>query len=97
MPYAQLPRTLLLLDPTSLLQLNGTTTASYWHSTGLYASPGTVVTVTLPNSLLASAGSITYLVGCHTDGIWHKEEWTRMPEMTRRWVISSAKAAKAGC
>ena len=68
------------------MQLNGTTTTSYWQSTGLYASPGTVVTVTLPDALLASAGGITYQIGCHTDGIWHKADWPRVPEMTRRWV-----------
>jgi hypothetical protein len=47
---------------------------------------GTVVTVELPNALLPYATSITYQIGCHTDGIWGKTEWTRMPEMVRRWA-----------
>ena len=86
----------LLIHPDCLPQLNGTTTSSYWHSTGLYASPGTVVTVTLPNSLLPSTGAISFLVGCHTDGIWHKADWPRMPEMTRRWVASSVEGVQQG-
>jgi hypothetical protein len=55
---------------------------------------GKVVNVTLPKALLPYASSIAFQIGCHTDGIWDKTEWTRMPEMVRWWVVG-ARAAPA--
>ena len=57
-----------------------------WHSTGLYAAPGEVVTLTLPDAAADSGFHIR--VGAHTDGIWKRPEWTRMPEISRRFAVS---------
>ena len=58
-----------------------------WHSTGLYAAPGELVTVTVPDAVVASGG-FHVRVGAHTDGIWPRHEWKRMPEISRRFSIS---------
>ena len=60
-----------------------------WHSTGLYAAPGERVTVTMPASV-AAAGGFQVRVGAHTDGIWLRPDWTRMPEITRSFPVSAA-------
>jgi len=47
-----------------------------WHSTGLYAAPGSTVTVTVPKELAVSSGAaISVRIGCHQDGLWNKPEW----------------------
>ena len=65
------------------------TSVPRWHSTGLYAAPGEVVTVTAPNKVVR-AGGFYVRVGAHSDGIWERDEWTRMPEISRRFRISKA-------
>ncbi len=60
-----------------------------WHSTGLYAAPGELVTVTVPISV-ARAGGAFVRVGAHSDGIWGRPDWTRMPEISRRFAIDDA-------
>ncbi len=75
------------LRASSTLQLNATVVDSYWQSTGLYAAPGTVVTVTLPPALAALAATklINLQIGCHTDRLWKKTDWYRLPEVVRRF------------
>ncbi len=63
--------------------------ARSWHSTGLYAAPGELVTVTVPPAV-AEAGGFHVRVGAHSDTIWHRPEWQRMPEISRRFPISAA-------
>ena len=58
------------------------------HSTGLYAAPGELVTVTVP-AAAAESGALHVLVGAHSDGLWPRAEWTRMPEISRRFAVSS--------
>ena len=65
-----------------------------WHSTGLYAAPGELVTVTVPAEV-AAAGGFRVRVGAHSDRIWHGSEWTRMPEISRRFPISASKTLVA--
>ena len=60
-----------------------------WHSTGLYAAPGELVTVTVP-SAVARTDRLNVRVGAHSDAIWHLSEWKRMPEISRRFPISEA-------
>ena len=59
-----------------------------WHSTGLYAAPGEVVTVTVP-VVVAGSGGFHVRVGAHSDRLWHLSEWERMPEISRSFPISS--------
>ena len=65
-----------------------------WHSTGLYAAPGELVTVTVPTEVAAADG-FHVRVGAHSDRLWHRSEWTRMPEISRRFPISATKTLVA--
>jgi len=51
-----------------------------WHSTGLYAAPGEVIEITLPDT--AAAKGLGLRIGAHTDGIWHHEAWSRWPSIS---------------
>ena len=56
-----------------------------WHSTGLCAAPGEVIEVELP---VESAGQgLAVRIGCHTDTIWHLNQWKRFPEISRAWPL----------
>ena len=57
-----------------------------WHSTGLYAAPGELVTVTVPTEIAKSDG-FGVRVGAHSDRIWRRPEWTRMPAISRYFPI----------
>ena len=65
-----------------------------WHSTGLYAAPGELITVAVP-AMAAESGGFHLRIGAHSDGIWERPEWTRMPEISRRFPISSTKTLVA--
>ncbi len=62
------------------------TRVSEWHGTGLYAAPGTVVTVTLPPE--AAAKGLGVRIGAHTDELWGLGEWDRFPAISRRWPLA---------
>ncbi len=57
-----------------------------WHSTGLYAPPGSIVTLTVPKD----AQSCSVRIGCHTDHLWHLDKWQRVPDISREWKLDSA-------
>lgn len=50
-----------------------------WHSTGLYARPGQVITVSLPAQ--ATHQGLQVRIGSHSDSLWHLKSWSRMPEV----------------
>lgn len=54
-----------------------------WASTGLWAVAGEVVEVDLPGA--ASGDGFGLRIGCHTDTLWDKAEWSRHPEISRRF------------
>ena len=56
-------------------------------STGLYAAPGDVVSVSVPNEIVDSGTLV--LVGAHSDKLWHKEQLHRHPEIVRWWDVDS--------
>lgn len=60
-----------------------------WHSTGLYAVAGEPLTVTIPASAVGRGLSLR--IGCHTDTIWHLNEWRRMPEITKSVRLDQAR------
>lgn len=62
-----------------------------WHSTGLYAAPGEVVTVTIPPSLVG-AGFQVRVNGC-TDNISGKTEWLRSPVVSRIFSLDQETVA----
>ncbi|MES2658218.1 MAG: M60 family metallopeptidase [Verrucomicrobiota bacterium] len=59
-----------------------------WHSTGLYAAPGEVIRVTIPQQ--AANKGVGVRIGCHTDALWHLDQWKRMPEISRRELLKEA-------
>ena len=65
------------------------TTVPRWHSTGLYAAPGELVMVKVA-AAVAAVGGFHVRVGAHSDSIWGRPEWTRMPKISRRFPISTA-------
>lgn len=58
-----------------------------WHSTGLYARPGSIIEVTVPPK--ATNKKISIRIGCHTDVLWSKDEWKRAPEIARNFLITT--------
>ena len=61
-----------------------------WHSTGLYAAPGEIVTVIVPTT--AVHAKLRLRIGCHKDTLWSEKipAWKRVPEITRSFVIAGA-------
>lgn len=63
-----------------------------WHSTGLYAPPGEVITVT-PRGVMSAGTRLR--IGSHTDHLWHLDRWERCPDVVRSWEIPTVSAASA--
>jgi Peptidase M60, enhancin and enhancin-like/N-terminal domain of M60-like peptidases len=51
-----------------------------WHSTGLYAAPGEVVSVKIPSSM--EGRGLGVRIGSHTDTLWNLDSWQRFPEIS---------------
>ncbi len=56
------------------------TSVPEWHGTGLYAAPGEVVLVEIPEG--ATSGGLFVRVGPHTDTLWQLDKWTRFPSIS---------------
>ena len=56
-------------------------------STGLYAAPGEVVTITVEPEIVNSGVKI--LIGAHTDTLWNKDQIHRHPIISRWWDVSN--------
>jgi hypothetical protein len=71
------------------------TAAPGWHSTGLYAAPGEVVTITVPPR--AAGKGLHVRIGCHADGLWRLDAWKRAPAICHHFRLAAAetKAANA--
>lgn len=61
------------------------TRVTQWHSTGLYAAPGEVLTVKLPAA--AAGRGLRLRIGCHTDNLTGSDSWSRVPEITRTFEL----------
>ncbi len=59
-----------------------------WHSTGLYAAPGEVISVTVPAD--AAKKKLRVRIGAHSDQLWQVDSWKRFPEISREFPIDSA-------
>ena len=66
--------------PTVAVTRSVDTAVGGWHSTGLYAAPGSPITVRLGQGV--NPGGMRVRIGCHEDAIWHLREWKRVPEIT---------------
>jgi hypothetical protein len=51
-----------------------------WHGLDLYAPPGEVITITLPEA--ATGHGFEVRIGAHSDRIWHLDKWERYPEIS---------------
>lgn len=60
--------------------------AARWVSTGLYAPPGSVVTITAPDK---ASQSCAVRIGSHTDTLWHLPQWERFPDISMRRPLSA--------
>ncbi|MFL2493931.1 MAG: M60 family metallopeptidase [Candidatus Thalassarchaeum sp.] len=57
-------------------------------TTGLYAAPGEVVTVSFSNHTVDSGTYV--LVGAHSDNLWSKDQLHRHPQIVRWWYVDEA-------
>jgi hypothetical protein len=51
-----------------------------WHSTGLYAAPGALLTVESDDD--GAIAGLAVRIGCHKDTLYGKDRWRRAPEIT---------------
>lgn len=56
-----------------------------WHSTGLYAPPGGVITVTAAD--VRAEQKLAVRIGSHTDRLWALDSWQRCPEICTRTMM----------
>lgn len=59
-----------------------------WHSTGLYAAPGDLITIHAPDPAV-NAG-LRVRINAHTDQLWGHPKWDRSPQISRQFPIASA-------
>lgn len=59
-----------------------------WHGTGLYAAPGELVTVAVPEAAVGQGFKIR--ISGHTDNLKNKSKWLRMPKVSRVFAIDAA-------
>lgn len=59
-----------------------------WHSTGLYAAPGELVTVSLPEA--AGMAGLHVRIGGHSADITIRPDWKRVPQISRRFPVLSS-------
>lgn len=70
---------------TTTIQLD--TGYTRWRPLGLYAPPGEIVTITLPDALVNRGYSIK--VNAHRDNITKRDTWLRMPVVHRSYPINA--------
>ncbi|MCG3133053.1 MAG: hypothetical protein HMLKMBBP_00144 [Planctomycetes bacterium] len=63
-----------------------------WTSTGLWALAGEVVTADVAADAPANLG---LRIGCHTDTLWHLDDWRRHPEISRRFALPPGRTEAA--
>lgn len=80
---AAFPGTVELSAPRVARELTVDLSIPGWHSTGLYAPAGGVVSVRADGS----AAGCTLRIGCHTDQLWHHRVWKRVPDVARDWPL----------
>jgi len=58
-----------------------------WHSTGLYAAPGRLITVQVDEEAVNKGLHVR--IGAHSDKLWNKDVWKRCPDICRRFEITN--------
>jgi hypothetical protein len=64
-----------------------------WVGTGLYAAPGEVITLLVPESAVNHGLSLQ--IGIHTDQLWELDEWSRMPDIVTSKPVKSTEIRAA--
>ncbi|GLC59077.1 hypothetical protein PLESTB_001445200 [Pleodorina starrii] len=59
-----------------------------WRSTGVYAPPGQLITITLRTPTAVKQG-LQVQIGAHTDDLTGKEQWFRVPIAFTRFALNS--------
>ncbi len=57
-----------------------------WTSTGLYAAAGETLTLRVPSAIAEKGYAIR--IGCHSDTLYHLDEWKRAPDITKSISIN---------
>lgn len=65
-----------------------------WHSTGLYAAAGEIITVTIPEKVTSNGYAVR--IGCHSDTLYHLDKWERAPDITRSDTLAATTTKTAG-
>lgn len=73
--------------------LHGNPGSPYWHSTGLYAAAGEVISVTVPESVTEKGLHVR--IGCHSDQLWRSRSWSRSPDICVRNPITQTRTQAA--
>jgi len=71
----------------------GNPRSPYWHSTGLYAIAGKVISVTVPESVTDKG--LHLRIGCHSDQLWRRRSWSRAPDICVRYPITETRTKAA--
>ena len=67
---------------------------SNWLSTGVYAPPGAVLTVTVPSTVTLD-GSLWAQIGVHSESLLNKASWCRQPyQMVKTVAFTSNRTVK---
>ncbi len=69
------------------------TSAHGWQGTGLYAAPGEVIRVELPEQV--ADGALGVRIGSSSDRIWHRQQWKRAPEVSRAYPLNAVETPAA--
>ena len=64
-----------------------------WTSTGLYAAPGEMISVTIPAAEAEKGFAVR--IGCHSDTLYHLDEWKRAPDITKSVALVTAETRTA--
>ena len=58
------------------------------HSTGMYAAAGERITIRVKGDVDAvKALKLKARIGAHSDRLWHKDKWSRVPEISRTFDL----------
>lgn len=60
----------------------------HWHSTGLYAAAGDVITVTVPEKAVGKGLHVR--IGAHDDKLYRLDSWQRSPDICQRVSINTS-------
>jgi len=76
-----------------LISVNINPDTTGWKSTGAYALPGQTISVLIPGNLKGKG--LRVQIGCHTDTLYHKDQWKRAPDIVVSQNLDNTKTIAA--